>query len=71
MKLGGICMIISGLEAIKMHLKNHCFVYKQTKQSLMALFNYIVLQCIVFYDINLTISSLDRPITVEFTKGFS
>ena len=33
-------------------------------------FNYIVLHCIVFYDVNLTISLLDRPITAEFTKGF-
>ena len=24
----GICMIISGLEANKMHFKTHCFVYK-------------------------------------------
>ena len=31
----------------KMHLKTHFF-------------NYIVLHCIVFYDINLTISPLDR-----------
>ena len=23
-----------------------------------------------FYDVNLTISPFDRPITVEFTKGF-
>ena len=37
----------------------------------MGLFNYIVLHCIVVYDVNLTISSLDRPITAVFTKGFS
>ena len=36
----------------------------------MGLFNYIVVHYI-FYDVNLTISPLDRPITAEFTKGFS
>ena len=62
-------MIIKGLEANKMHFETHCFVYRQ---SYTGLFNYIVLYCIVFfYDVNLTISPLDRPITVEFTKGFS
>ena len=37
----------------------------------MGLFYYIVLQCTVFYDINLTILPLNRPITAEFTEGFS
>ena len=36
----------------------------------MGLFSYILLQCIVYYDLNLTISQLDRPITAVFTKGF-
>ena len=36
----------------------------------MGLFNYNVLHCIVFYDINRTVSPLDRPITAKFTKGF-
>ena len=40
-----------------MHYKTHCFVNT-------------VLHCIVFYDVNLTISPLDSPITTEFTKGF-
>ena len=56
------------LEANKMHFKTHCFVYKQNKTGL---FNYIVLHCIDFYDVNLTISPLDRSITAEFAKGFS
>ena len=34
-------MIISGLEANKMHFKTHCFVYKQNETGL---FNYLVLQ---------------------------
>ena len=34
----------------------------------MGLFYYIVLHCIVFDDVNLTISPLDRPITAEFTE---
>ena len=29
---------------------------------------FITLYC--FYDVNMTISPLDRPITAEFTKGF-
>ena len=33
-------MIISGLEANKMHFKTHCFVYKQSQKGL---FCYIVL----------------------------
>ena len=36
-----------------------------------GLFNYTVLNCIDIYDVNLTISPLYRPITAEFTKGFS
>ena len=51
-----------------MHFKTHCFVHKQSK---MGLFNYIVLHCIAFDDINLKILPLDRPIITEFTKGFS
>ena len=55
-------MIISGLEANNMNFKILC----QT-----GLFYYIVLHCIVFYDVNITISPLDRPITTEFTKEVS
>ena len=61
-------MIISGSEANKMHFKTHYFVYKESKTDL---FNYIVLHCFDFDDVNLTISPLDRPIPAEFTKGFS
>ena len=51
-------MIIRGLEANKMHLKTQFF-------------NYIVLHCIVFYDIYLTISAwIGLAITAKFTKGF-
>ena len=60
-------MIISGLEANKIQFKIHCFVYKQSK---MGLFNYIVLHCIDFDDVNFTISPFDRPTPAEFTKGF-
>ena len=34
----------------------------------MGLFNYFVLHCIVFYDVNLTISPLDRLITSYNSK---
>ena len=51
-----------------MRFKTHCFVYKQSKTGL---FNYIVLHSSAFYDVNLTISPLDRSITSEFTKGIS
>ena len=61
-------MIIIGLEANKMHFKTPCFVYKQ---SLMGRFYYIVLLYIVCNDVKLIISPLDRPVTAEFTKGFS
>ena len=37
-------MIISGLEANKIHFKTHFFVYQQSQTGL---FNYIVLYCIV------------------------
>ena len=45
-------MIISGLEANKMYFKTALFTNK-AKQAF-----YIVLHCIVFYDVNLTISPL-------------
>ena len=45
-------MIISGLEANKMYFKTALFTNK-AKQAF-----YIVLNCIVFYDVNLTISPL-------------
>ena len=58
-------MIISGLEANKMHFET--LLYLQTKLN-----GPFLLHCILlFYDVNLTISPLDRPITAEFTKGFS
>ena len=53
MKSCGIFIMINGLAANKMHFKTNCFVYKQHK---MGLFNYIVLLCIDFDDVNLTIS---------------
>ena len=59
-------MIISGLEANKMHFKTICFVYKQKRAFFITL-----CYTLLFYDINLTISPLDSPITLEFTKGFS
>ena len=34
-------------------------------------YSYIVLHCIVLYDVNITIWPLNRSITAEFTKGFS
>ena len=61
-------MIISGLKANKMHIKTHCF---DCKQTYMEILDYIVLHCIDFYDVNLTISPLDRLIPGEFTKEFS
>ena len=62
-------MIILVLKPIKCSLRpTHCFVYKQSKTGL---FNYIVLHCIDFDDVNLTISPLDRPTPAEFTNGFS
>ena len=50
-------------------LLNH-YMFKEVMRYLHDI-NYIVLHCIVFYDVNLTIYSLDRPIPAEFTKGFS
>ena len=63
-------MIISGLETNKIHFKIHCFVYKQAKWAFLITFCYNVFVYNWFYDINLTISPLDKPITAEFTKGF-
>ena len=51
-------MITSGLEA------THYFFTNEAKRA-------FLLRCIVFYDVNFTISPLDRHITAEFTKGFS
>ena len=60
-------MIISGLQANKMHLKTlFCLPTKIT-----GLPSYIVSHCFILNDVNLTISPLVRPITTEFTKGFS
>ena len=67
MKLEGVCVIISGLEANKMNFKTHCFACKQSQTGL---FIYIVLHCNDFNDVNLIISPLDRPVTAEVTKGF-
>ena len=50
-------MIISGLEANKCILRHNTLFTNKVKRGL---FNYIVLQCIVFYDVNLAISPLDR-----------
>ena len=58
-------MTISGLEANKMQLKTHFFIYKQ----ITGLSSYIVSHCFILNQVNLTISPLDRP--AEFTKGFS
>ena len=54
-------MIISGLEVKGIVL--------QTKIT--GLYSYIVSQCIVLYDVNITIWPLDRSIIAGFTKGFS
>ena len=59
-------MITSGLETNKIHFKTHFFVYKQSQ---IGPFYYIVLHCIGFYKVNLTISPLDRPI-IAGLKGF-
>ena len=58
-------MIIGGLEANKMHLL--CYKSK-TKLNGPFLLHCVTLCC--FYDVNLTISPLDRPITAVFTKWF-
>ena len=60
-------MIISGLEANKMHLKTHCLCL-QTK--IKGLYSYIVSHCIVLYDVNIIIWPFDRSIIAEFTRGF-
>ena len=59
-------MIISGLEDIKRILKPTALFKNKAKWA-------FLLHCVTFcfYDINLTISPLDRLITVEFRKGFS
>ena len=38
---------------------------------IMGLYSYIVLHCILLYDVNATIWPLDRSIIAEFTKGIS
>ena len=60
-------MIISGLEANKMHFKTQCFVYKHSILAFLITLCYIVL---ILYDVNLTISPLDIGLPAEFTKGF-
>ena len=40
-----------------------------TKLNRPFLLHFVTLHC--FYDINLTISPLYRPVTAQFTKGFS
>ena len=52
-------MIISGLEANKMHLKLTALFINKAKWAFLVTLCYIVF----FYDVNLTISPLDRPIT--------
>ena len=49
-----------------MHLRPTALFTNKAKQAFLITFCYIVL----FYDVNLTISPLDRPIKAEFTKGF-
>ena len=59
-------------EGIILH-NYHLIRYKGSEIiQLNYLFDYsgIVLQCIVFYDVILTTSPLDRPIIAEFTRGF-
>ena len=58
-------MIISALNANKMHLSSTALF----TGFLNGPFNYVVLHCIVCYDVNLTISPLDRTIIAEFTNG--
>ena len=56
----------AGLEANKIHFVTHCFVSK-------AKWAFLITLCynVLFYDVNLTISPLDRAIIAKFTKGFS
>ena len=61
-------MIISALEANEMHFKVSMLCL-ETKLNGPFSLHCITLYC--FYDVNLTILPLDRPITAEFTKGFS
>ena len=58
-------MIISGLEANKMHFNTQKYTRK-----LNGPFQLHCVRLYCFYDVNLTIWPLDRPITAEFTKGF-
>ena len=60
---GPLSLFVNKAVGLKLH-----FIGKQSKTGL---FNYIVLHCIDFDDVNLTISQLDRPTPAEFTKGFS
>ena len=61
-------MIISGFEATECILRLTALFTNKSKQAFLITMYYIVL---FFYDVNLTISKLDRPITAEFTKGIS
>ena len=58
-------MIISGLEANKMRLRSTALFTNKAKGAFFITMCYIVL---FFYNANLTISPLDRPITAKFTK---
>ena len=60
-------MIISGLEA-KKSFKDPLLCLQTQKTGL---YSYIMLLCIVPYDVSITIWPLDRSIIAEFTKGFS
>ena len=62
-------MIISGLEANKCICLPSALFTKLNGPYIC--FNNIVLHCIVFHDVNLSISPRDRPMLAEFTKGFS
>ena len=58
-------MIISGFVANKMHFRSTFCLQRKLNGPFQ-------LHCVTlyFYDVNITISPLDRPITAKFTKGF-
>ena len=40
----------------------------QTQKT--SLYSYIVLYCIILYDVNITVWPLDRPIITDIERGF-
>ena len=54
------------MEANKMHFKTTAWFTNKAFRAF--LLHCVTLYC--FYDVNLTISPLDRPVTAEFKRGF-